>query len=510
MVFALSCCDCFDCCTAFDLSGAEVVEDAPRKISSKSSSLNFLTRLPPLRVALSAGCAPLLPSTATTSSFPVPRFFSFLLFIQSSFSHHEFLSLSRYRSAPRKSTSRANLSRFPCPSPPPMNSSRATSSPCASARHSSRQSMATVEPLDSPLTPHEGGDNDDEHSNAILSERSYPSEKVISRASMGDDDASEVRNNTDSLRTSSGIEFASSSPPPPMEGPCPSRSTSLLIPSGAIISCSRSVPGLADSSDCRICRDSTRAYTDVGAAGESLSDDDDDDDEAQRQSSRDGVRVWTASATPSAPTASWKCSRVLEMCSARRFCRCPIRSSSVVVPPAATPTAMLAADAGAEGGGRTADSSSHAATSPPSTSISPTRGGALLARGSVDDDTRPHRARRADAFRSSVSTAVACRSSSSASPRLRSSESWSAFWDGLFAFGSPPPPPPPPRWLDDGRRRRRHWTWSCSSESRQSVAVDAERNRSRRTSTSTLLAGEGDDIVGEGAKAACAICHCGG
>ena len=426
MVLALSCCDCFDCCTAFNLSGAEVVEDAPRKISSKSSSFDFLPRLPPLRVALSTGCVPSLPSTATTSSFPVPRFFSFLLFIPCSFSHHAFLSLSRYRSAPRKSTSRANLSRFPCPSPPPMNSSRATSSPCASARHSSRQSMATVEPLDSPLPPYEGGDNDDEHSSAILSERSYPSEKVISRASMGDDDASEVRNNTDSLRTSSGIEFASSSPLPPMEGPCPSRSTSLLIPSGAIISCSRSVPGVAVNSDCRICRESTRAYTDVGAAGESLADDDDDDDdeEAQRQSSRDGVRAWTASATPSAPTASWKCSRVLEVCSARRFCRCPLRSSSVVVPPAAAPTTMLAADAGTEGGDRTADSSSHAATSPPSTSIPPTRGGALLARGSVDDDTRPHRARRADAFRSSVSTAVACRSSSSSCDRLCSSESW--------------------------------------------------------------------------------------
>jgi hypothetical protein len=288
--------------------------------------------------------------------------------------------------------------------------------------------MATVEPLDSPLPPYEGGDNVDEHSSAILSERSYPSEKVISRASMGDDDASEVRNNTDSLRTSSGIEFASSSPLPPMEGPCPSRSTSLLIPSGAIISCSRSVPGLAVNSDCRICRESTRAYTDVGAAGESLADDDDDDDdddeEAQRQSSRDGVRAWTASATPSAPTASWKCRRVLEVCSARRFCRCPLRSSSVVVPPAAAPTTMLAADAGTEGGDRTADSSSHAATSPPSTSIPPTRGGALLARGSVDDDTRPHRARRADAFRSSVSTAVACRSSSSSCDRLCSSESW--------------------------------------------------------------------------------------
>ena len=130
--------------------------------------------------------------------------------------------------------------------------------------------MATVDPLESPLPPDDVGDDDEEeNSSAILSDRSYPSEKVIRRASMEDDDANDVRNSTDSLRTSSGIELDDSSPPSSaptiMEGPCPNKSTSRLIPSGAIMSCSRNVPGLDDSSDCRICKDSTRAYTDVGA-----------------------------------------------------------------------------------------------------------------------------------------------------------------------------------------------------------------------------------------------------
>jgi hypothetical protein len=89
-----------------------------------------------------------------------------------------------------------------------MNNSRATSSPCASARHKSRQSNGTVDPLDSPLPPDvdEEEVDDDDDSNAILSDRSYPSEKVISRASIDDEEANDVRNNIDSLRTSSGTE----------------------------------------------------------------------------------------------------------------------------------------------------------------------------------------------------------------------------------------------------------------------------------------------------------------
>ena len=125
--------------------------------------------------------------------------------------------------------------------------------------------MATVvEPLDNSIPLEIGDDAVTVDSNAIFRDRSYPSEKEMRRASIDDEEANDVKNKMDSFRTSSGILLVSkTSPPEPpsklLLEPCPNKSTNRLIPSGAIINCSRNVPGLEDNNACRICRDNTRA-----------------------------------------------------------------------------------------------------------------------------------------------------------------------------------------------------------------------------------------------------------
>jgi len=175
-------------CSAEDDLDSFVFEEtasAPIKISSKSSFLCF-----PFLFFLEV-----LSSAFTFPPFELLTTVSPLLFLRSSSLHQTFLSVLLYRSPLRKSINNANRSKLPLPSPPPRNNSRATSSPLANATHNSKQSIVTAcAVLDSK---------------AILSEREYPSEKVIRRASTEEDEARFAKNNKAALRTSSGTSSTS-------------------------------------------------------------------------------------------------------------------------------------------------------------------------------------------------------------------------------------------------------------------------------------------------------------